>query len=100
MPPLKGTIGVTYKEKTFSTGYVCELAARQDQVDTFEEKTAGYIVHNIFAQYSFLTGILGHNISVNIENLLNISYRNHLSRIKSILPESGRNFRLAYKLLL
>ncbi|KAB2843084.1 MAG: TonB-dependent receptor, partial [Melioribacteraceae bacterium] len=69
-----------------------------NKVDTFEEPTAGYMILNSSVQYSFNTGILIHNFSLNVDNIFNKEYRNHLSRVKSILPEAGRNFRLVYKL--
>ena len=52
----------------------------------------------LFAQYSLTAGDMIHNISLSADNLFDTEYRNHLSRIKSILPEAGRNLRLSYKL--
>ena len=39
-----------------------------------------------------------HNITIQFNNLLNEEYYNHLSRIKSIMPEAGRNIVLNYKI--
>ena len=75
-----------------------EFAAKQNQVDEFEEPTAGYVIFNSALQYSFNTDNLIHNFSLNLDNILNKEYRNHLSRVKSILPEAGRNLRLTYKM--
>jgi hypothetical protein len=33
-----------------------------------------------------------------VDNIADTEYRNHLSRVKSIAPEAGRNFRIAYRL--
>lgn len=48
----------------------------------------------------FYLGNTSNTISLNVDNIFNKEYRNHLSRIKSILPEAGRNLRLIYKLML
>ena len=33
-----------------------------------------------------------------VENLFDTTYREHLSRIKAVMPEPGRNMKLLYKL--
>lgn len=98
IPPLKGNIELSYNTDAWSVGINSELAAEQNKVDEFEEPTAGYAVLNGYFQYGFSTNGLLHSIAFNIDNILNKEYRNHLSRVKSILPEAGINFRLTYKL--
>jgi iron complex outermembrane receptor protein len=98
IPPMKGRVGMIWKEASWQAGLQAEFATRQDRVDAFEEETAGYVVFGGFAQYSFTTGLQVHNVSLTAENVLDQIYRNHLSRVKVILPESGRNVRLTYKL--
>ena len=98
IPPLKGTFGLNLHLGSWRFGAEVIAAARQDRVDTFEEETAGYAILNASAQYSFLTGAQIHNVSLVAENVLDQPYRNHLSRVKAILPEAGINLRLTYKL--
>jgi iron complex outermembrane receptor protein len=98
IPPLKGNIGLKYSTDNLVIGFNSELTADQKKTDIFEEPTAGYATMNAFCQYTFLTGNLIHTLSISIDNIFNKEYRNHLSRVKSILPEAGRNFRLTYKL--
>ncbi len=98
IPPLKGQLGVTWKTAAWRFGLNGEFADRQSLVDEFEESTAGYALLHGFAQYSFTTGQQVHNVSLSAENLLDQPYRNHLSRVKAILPEAGLNLRLTYKL--
>ena len=38
------------------------------------------------------------NITIQFNNILNKKYYNHLSKIKTIAPEAGRNFILNYKI--
>jgi iron complex outermembrane receptor protein len=42
-------------------------------------------------------GIL-HTFVMTVENVMNREYRMHLSRVKSIMPEPGRNLKLYYRL--
>lgn len=98
IPPLKGIFGISYTNDIYSFGINSEMTADQNYVDAFEEPTAGYIIFNAFGQYSFYSNNLIHNISINLDNMLNREHRNHLSRIKSILPEAGFNLRATYKL--
>ena len=98
IPPLKNIIQLKYLNGNFITGISSEIAAAQNRVDLFETPTAGYAVFNAFIQYSLETGSMIHNLSLNGENLLNKEYRNHLSRVKVIMPEAGINFKLSYRL--
>lgn len=98
IPPLKAMTGVDFRMDTWRFGLEAVMAARQDRVDEFEEPTAGYVIVNGSAQYSFTTGTTVHNVSAVVENLLDQPYRNHLSRIKVILPEAGVNLRFTYRL--
>ncbi|MBK7979530.1 MAG: TonB-dependent receptor [Ignavibacteriae bacterium] len=98
IPPMKGLLEITYKMHDWSLGLLNEWALKQDKVDEFEEPTMGYFIQNFFFQYSFTTEKFVHNLSLNADNIFNQEYRNHLSRVKSILPEAGRNFRFLYKL--
>lgn len=100
IPPLKGEIGVKYSLENLSVGLMTEWSASQNRVDEFEEKTSGFATLNFFAQYIFQTGDFIHNVGFSVENLLNKEYRNHLSRVKSILPEAGINLRVIYKLMI
>jgi len=98
IPPLKGRAGIAWQGDGWQGGLQSEFAARQSRVDTYEEETAGYAILNAFAQYSWETGMQVHTVSVTAENMLDQPYRNHLSRVKSVLPEAGRNLRVTYKL--
>lgn len=98
IPPLKMLLGFKYQTENFSAGINSEIAHSQKLVDEFEDPTAGYAVIGLYVQYSFSTGKTIHNFSAASENIFNKEYRNHLSRVKSIMPEAGRNLRLTYKL--
>lgn len=100
IPPLKVQLEFKYSTDKYNFGIITEFADAQNKVDVFEEPTASYLVNNLFLQYSLITGELIHNFSFNVDNIFNVTYYNHLSRIKSILPEAGRNLRISYKMYL
>lgn len=100
IPPLKGMVEIRYNTDNFIIGLSTEWAGNQDKVDKFEEPTSGYVILNNFYQYNFQIGHMIHSIALSIDNILNKEYRNHLSRIKSILPEAGINLRLSYRLFI
>jgi iron complex outermembrane receptor protein len=98
IPPLKGRFEIIYSKETFSVGLSADFADKQNRLDEFEKETAGYAVLNSYFSYSFSTSIFVHSLSLNVDNIFNNEYRNHLSRVKLIMPEAGRNIRLSYKL--
>jgi len=98
IPPLKGIIGFDYSNDVLSFGINGEWAAEQNRVDEFEEPTAGYFVLNASAQYAISHSELVHTFALSVDNIFNTIYRNHLSSVKSILPEAGRNLRCTYNL--
>ena len=97
IPPLKGHLELKYTIEKLNIYMGCEFAASQKKLDKFETETVGYLIINSSIQYSFEFIEIMNNISFSVDNILNKEYRNHLSRVKSIMPETGRNFRLTYK---
>jgi iron complex outermembrane receptor protein len=85
-----------WKNATIDLGW--ELAAPQTRLDNFETSTAGYSLLNFGFRQSFTIGITTALFTAGIDNILNVEYRNHLSRVKSVMPEAGRNFRTTLKI--
>ncbi len=98
IPPFKAKSSVKYAKDGFEIGSRFTFAAEQDRTGEFETTTASYFLTDIFAQYRFDSKKLLHTISLNVNNLLNEEYYNHLSRIKDLRPEPGRNFSLLYRI--
>ncbi len=97
IPPLKSNIEVKYRLKNWTSGLTFEIAAAQNRIDEFEEATEGYFLTNFFLQKLILIGETTLSATFSIDNLFDVEYRNHLSRIKSVYPEPGRNFKLLVK---
>ncbi len=97
IPPLTGSIGATWAPDKFSLGGRLRHADAQDRLGEFETRTPAYTVLDLHAQYRFTRGSLLHTVSLRVDNLLNEEYFNHLSRVKELFPEPGRNVSLLYR---
>jgi iron complex outermembrane receptor protein len=96
IPPLRFRGGLRYHYSAFQVGGEVTVAAAQDRVFGIEERTGGYQLLRAFAAYSFQTGQAVSTITARVDNLTNERYRNHLSYIKHLVPEMGRNVRILY----
>lgn len=97
IPPLKFKTGLKYVNDGFEVGTKIRIAAEQDRLGEFETSTDGYVLVDAFAQYRISKGKLLHTFSLNVNNMLNETWYNHLSRIKDIRPEPARNISLLYR---
>ncbi|MTI86387.1 MAG: TonB-dependent receptor [Balneolaceae bacterium] len=98
IPPLKTALSAKYTNNNFEIGSRGRWVAKQNRTGEFETPTNSYTLLDFFAQYTLSKGNLLHTFSFNVSNLLNEEYRNHLSRIKDLKLEAGRNFNLLYRL--
>ena len=98
MPPLKFVGSTTYQHPYLTVGGTAEFVAGQERVDIFEEPTDGYAVFGVYAQRDIITDHTRHSIILSLDNLLDTEYRNHLSRIRSVMPETGRSVKVHYKM--
>jgi iron complex outermembrane receptor protein len=96
IPPLRFRAGLRYQRNAFQAGGDVSIVATQDRVFSTETPTDGYQLGRLYASYSFGQGAVAHTFTARLENLTNELYRNHLSLIKDLVPEMGRNFRLLY----
>jgi len=97
IPPLNGEIGIRYDDRTVFAGTSVRMAAEQNNVGDGEEPTDAYAVLNFDAGIRMLIRDRLHTLTLRIDNALDTSYRNHLSRTKEIIPEPGRNLSLLYR---
>ena len=97
IPPLNGSFFIEYNNRAFTANTRFILSDKQTRLGEFETRTEAYELLNASLQYRFSTDRLLHTISLNGKNLLNTTYRNHLSRIKEVFPAPGRNISLLYK---
>ena len=100
MPPDKISLLVSTKSnKDFSGSIRLSKVLDQKKISEFESMTPGYFLIDIFGSYSFETKKGSHRLVFQLNNLLDVTYYNHLSKIKSIMPESGRSIGIQYRYL-
>jgi iron complex outermembrane recepter protein len=97
IPPLRFTGELEYDFETGWIGSSVRAVAAQNRVAPEEETTGGYALLGFQAGYRLsLSG--RHVVMLRVDNALNTSYRDHLSRIEDRnFPMPGRNFNLAYR---
>lgn len=98
IPPRSGRIAARYDAPSFFVGGGVKLAARQDRVGEFEDPTAGYAVLDANVGYRWINGGRVHTLTLRADNITDKEYRDHLSRIKDIMPQPGRSISLLYRL--
>ena len=98
IPPLKFRGGLRYEHNALQIGTQIIAAATQDRLSTNETATEGYTLLKLYSSYSFDSGGAVHTFTARLDNATNELYRNHLSLIKDLVPEMGRNFKAVYTL--
>lgn len=98
IPPFRMRAGLTYQRSAFQAGGELLGVARQTRVFGAETETAAYGDLRLFASYSFGSDAVVNTITARLDNATNELYRSHLSLVKDVVPEMGRNFKLVYSL--
>lgn len=98
IPPFRTRVGLNWHRNAFQAGGEVVAVADQDRIFGAETPTPGYGTLRLFSAYSFGSGDVVHTVTARLDNATNELYRNHLSLIKDIVPEMGRNFKVVYSL--
>lgn len=98
IPPFRARGGLTYQRNAFQAGGEVVSVARQGRVFGAETPTAAYANLRLFASYSFGTQNVVNTLTARVDNATDELYRNHLSLIKDVVPEMGRNFKVIYSI--
>jgi iron complex outermembrane receptor protein len=97
MPPLTGKVELKKQVSALTASVFMRAASDQKRVARFENPTNGYVVFDATVQYYQRHTTMLHTVVLAIENIGDTKYRRHLSRVRSIMPEPGRNIKLLYK---
>ena len=99
VPPLKGHVALKLERPRWWVRGEAEMAGRQERIGEFETPTDGYAVLNASAGVRLtLKGRLN-VLTVSLNNATNTEYRNHLSRVKEIMPEAARGLSVTYRVV-
>lgn len=99
IPPYRVGLGVNWQRDRYTVGADARYAGEQDRVASGETPTDDYTLYNFFGQLTLASGRIVHRISLRGQNLTNRLYRNHVSLVKDIVPQPGRNVQLGYAML-
>ena len=97
IPPFKFHGEIAYLWTHVRAGLNAEFALPQNRVDRYEERTPGYATFGASLEFHWSLALAHYSIILRSENLFNADVRNHLSRLKSVMPEKGRNVSLLAK---
>ncbi len=99
IPPFRAIAGIEYRTSRYNFGVEFKLVSNQNKVALGEEPTPGYGIINLHFGLRLPISGLAHEVNLNIENLTNRTYYDHLSRIKNFAPMPGRSISIIYHLL-
>jgi iron complex outermembrane recepter protein len=99
IPPLQGRVVAAYEHRAWFARAEAELASRQDRIGEFETPTDGYAVFHASAGLRLTVAGRLNVLTATLENVTDREYRNHLSRVKEIMPEAGRGLSLTYRVV-
>ena len=98
IPPFKFHVEVGYIWGRLRALVYSDFALAQKYVDRYEETTPGYVTLGLLAELRWTLSLAHYSLVLRADNLFNADVRNHLSRLKSVMPEKGRNFSLLVKM--
>jgi len=70
-------------------------AFRQDKVSPFETETDGYTLFNAGTGFDYLIGNQAINFNLSVNNIFDVEYYDHLSTLKPLYYNMGRNISLS-----
>ena len=97
IPPFKFHGEIAYLWAYVRAGLNAEFALPQNRVHRYEERTPGYATLGASLEFHWSLAFARYSIILRGENLFDADVRNHLSRLKSVMPEKGRNLSLLAK---
>ena len=99
MPPLEGRLAIGYSPVDWFMEAEARMAKSQERTGRFEDPTDGYAILGLSGGVRLTLGGRLHVLALHIDNLGNTEYRNHLSRVKEIMPEAGRALNVSYRVV-
>ena len=75
---------------SFSINLIHKKVFSQNRIGLYESATPGYETYNVTGTYTIRNSWAIHKFILQIDNIFDRKYYNHLSRIKSIMPEKWR----------
>ena len=99
MPPLQGRLAIGYSPVDWFVEAEARMAGSQERTGRFEESTDGYAVLGLSGGLRLTFAGRLHVVTLHLDNVGDTVYRNHLSRVKEIMPEAGRGLAATYRVV-
>lgn len=99
MPPMRGRVALRWTQGNWSTRIGTEVWRAQHRVAEFEDPTPGSATVSASLSWSRARREDAWSLVLQGHNLLDAEVRDHLSRIRSISPEPGRDLRLGIRVV-
>ena len=93
MNPIKQLLSFNYKNSNSNYKLRFSKIEAQNRLGEFETYTPGSFLTDIVLSHNYKR----YNFTLQFNNIFNETYYNHLSRIKDITPEPGRNITIILK---
>lgn len=97
IPPFHFHAEMAYIWQHVRAGINTEFALAQNRLDRYEQRTPSYITFGALLEFHWALTHTNYSIVLRGDNLFNADVRNHLSRLKSVMPEKGRNISILAK---
>lgn len=96
--PSRFSAGLRYQGGQLSGSFFVRRTQEQNRVADFETTTEGFTLLDASVGYRFFHGDVVHELLLAGNNLTDELARNHISYLKDVAPQPGRNLRLTYRL--
>ncbi|MCA2995828.1 MAG: TonB-dependent receptor [Gemmatimonas sp.] len=97
MPPLQWSSETEVTSRGWSAAVGSEGAGAQHRVDLLELPTNAYALLNARVALQRQHGAVVHRLTLAVRNVTNVAWRDHLSRVRAVAPQPGRNLQIAYR---
>jgi iron complex outermembrane receptor protein len=104
-PPASARLQLNRVLRAWEAGLQLSGAWKQDAVYRAEDpealpeaRTAGWVRLDLLGGWRGMLGGRLHQLDLRLDNVFDLEYRNHLSRVRSVMPEAGRNAKLVWRM--
>ena len=97
IPPLQWSAETEFTGHGWSAAFGGEGAGAQRRVDLLELPTETYALLNARVALEHQRGNVLHRLVFSVRNLTDVAWRDHLSRVRAVAPQPGRNLQVAYR---
>ncbi len=97
IPPLQWSSETEYAKPRWSVAIRAEGAAAQQRVAAFELPTGAWAFASVRGSIDRTIASRVHRVTLAIHNVTDVAWRDHLSRVRAVAPQPGRNTQLAYR---